>query len=246
MYFPQVASAGREAQFDFTHCRFPGGDHRRTVLPPPAVPADTQPLGMALRRGPAAFLALQQGLQAAPLDPGRRPRDTAATIPAAATHEVKRSRWPRPLTTTTPPCLDHYGNHRCAPPWSAAVRPRAWACGDARSPDAPDWSRLAPAARPWCRRERPARSASPGPPVPHGRTATSRRRRPRQPNRPRDARVQGFPPFPPVSPAPIGSSTGSPASPPEPLPPHTGPRPRSSSPADTAVCPPRARPSGLT
>ena len=41
------------------------GDHRRTALRPPAVPADPQPLGMALRWVAAGetFLALQQGLQ---------------------------------------------------------------------------------------------------------------------------------------------------------------------------------------
>ena len=48
VYFPQEHPPGREARFDFTHCNFRGG-HRPTVLPPPAVPADTQPLGMALR-----------------------------------------------------------------------------------------------------------------------------------------------------------------------------------------------------
>ena len=48
----------------------------------------------------------------------------------------------------------------------------------------------------------------------------------------------------PASPGPIRSSTGNPASPPEPLPPHTGLCPRSSSPADTAVCPPRPVPTG--
>ena len=49
VYFPQVHPPGREAQFDFTHC----GELKVTIAgqsyPPPAVPADTQPLGVALR-----------------------------------------------------------------------------------------------------------------------------------------------------------------------------------------------------
>ena len=51
VYFPQEHPPGSRGPVRLHPLHFPGGDHRRTVLPPPAVPADTQPLGMALRRG---------------------------------------------------------------------------------------------------------------------------------------------------------------------------------------------------
>ena len=46
---PPGASAGTGGPVRLHPLRGTQGDHRRTVLPPPAVPADTQPLGMALR-----------------------------------------------------------------------------------------------------------------------------------------------------------------------------------------------------
>ena len=48
---PPGASAGTGGPVRLHPLRGTQGDHRRTVLPPPAVPADTQPLGVALRRG---------------------------------------------------------------------------------------------------------------------------------------------------------------------------------------------------
>ena len=50
VYFPPGASAGTEGSVRLHPLRGTQGDHRRPVLPPPAVPADTQPLGVALRR----------------------------------------------------------------------------------------------------------------------------------------------------------------------------------------------------
>ena len=46
---PPGASAGTGGPVRLHPLRGTQGDHRRTVLPPPAVPADTQPLGVALR-----------------------------------------------------------------------------------------------------------------------------------------------------------------------------------------------------
>ena len=46
---PPGASAGTRSPVRLHPLRGTQGDHRRPVLPPPAVPADTQPLGMALR-----------------------------------------------------------------------------------------------------------------------------------------------------------------------------------------------------
>ena len=46
---PPGASAGTGGPVRLHPLRGTQGDHRRPVLPPPAVPADTQPLGMALR-----------------------------------------------------------------------------------------------------------------------------------------------------------------------------------------------------
>ena len=51
---PPGASAGTRSPVRLHPLRGTQGDHRGTVLPPPAVPADTQPLGMALRWSPPA------------------------------------------------------------------------------------------------------------------------------------------------------------------------------------------------
>ena len=73
---PPGASAGTGGPVRLHPLRGTQGDHRRTVLPPPAVPADTQPLGMALRRGRRRrdLPSVAAGIAECPLDPGRRSR----------------------------------------------------------------------------------------------------------------------------------------------------------------------------
>ena len=74
VYFPQEHPPGREAQHGLHPRQLPWGYHRWPALPPPAVSADPQPLGLALRRdrhrrdlpGP------QAGIAERPVGPGRR------------------------------------------------------------------------------------------------------------------------------------------------------------------------------
>ena len=68
--------------------------HRRTVLPPPAVPADTQHSGWRYAEVAAGetFLALQQGLQNALWTLGGVPEVVRSDNTSAATHELRSSR----------------------------------------------------------------------------------------------------------------------------------------------------------
>ena len=106
---PPGASAGTGGPVRLHPLRGTQGDHRRTVLPPPAVPADTQPLGMALRCAAGeTFLALQQGLQNALWTLGGVPEVVRSDNTAAATHELRSSRG-RALNDNYAALLDHYG-----------------------------------------------------------------------------------------------------------------------------------------
>ena len=139
---PPGASAGTGGPVRLHPLRGTQGDHRRTVLPPPAVPADTQPLGMALRRG-----RRRRDLPGPCSRDCRMPsgpwaafqRWCAATIPrlpptncAAAAAAL--------LTTITPPCWTTMAS---APPASIPARAMKTA-----SPSTPTTASRTPSTRP--------------------------------------------------------------------------------------------------
>ena len=107
---PPGASAGTGGPVRLHPLRGTQGDHRRTVLPPPAVPADTQPLGWRYAEVAAGetFLALQQGLQNALWTLGGVPEVVRSGNTSAATHELRSSRG-RALNDNYAALLDHYG-----------------------------------------------------------------------------------------------------------------------------------------
>ena len=75
VYFPQEHPPGREAQIDFTHSNSLGVTIASQPLPPHAVPADTHPLGVALRRGHHRrdLPGVAAGYPVRPVDTGRGP-----------------------------------------------------------------------------------------------------------------------------------------------------------------------------
>ena len=70
---PPGASAGTGSPDRLHPRQLPGGHHRRPALPPPVLPADPQPLGVALRRGCCRrdLPGPQAGTASRPLDTGR-------------------------------------------------------------------------------------------------------------------------------------------------------------------------------
>ena len=98
MYFPQVHPPGREAQIDFTHC----GELKVTIAGQPYRHLLFQLIlshsgwRYAEIAASETFLALQQGLQNALWTLGGVPEVVRSDNTSAATHEVKRSRGPRP------------------------------------------------------------------------------------------------------------------------------------------------------
>ena len=110
VYFPQEHPPGREAQFDFTHCR----ELRVTVAGQPHAHLLFQLIlslsGWRYAEVVASetFLALQQGLQAALWTLGGVPEVVRSDNTSAATHELRNSRG-RALNDNYAALLDHYG-----------------------------------------------------------------------------------------------------------------------------------------
>ena len=110
VYFPQEYPAGREAQFDFSHC----GELRATIAgqPHPHLLFQLIPSHSGLRYAEVAagetFLGLQKGLQNALWTLGGVPEQVRSNNTSAAAHEVKRSRG-RVVNDNYAALLDHYG-----------------------------------------------------------------------------------------------------------------------------------------
>ena len=115
VYFPQEHPPGREAQFDFTH----GNSLEVTIAghppPPSAVPADPQPLWVALRRGRhrGDLPSPQAGIAGRPVGVGRRPRSGA----------FGQCRGPHPRDTPQPGQSAERQLRRPAGPLRAPVHP---------------------------------------------------------------------------------------------------------------------------